>query len=117
MTNIWYLIGYLSNIPTTSKLSVCHVQSVYNYNQTHNRNNLQGGADSDDDMQGVTGKYSSKSPRGNHHSDETEQQTIPCFCGIQFFHHFSTCLDFSHTIVYYESEVLKDCGLPPPWPE
>ena len=44
-------------------------------------------------------------------------QTILCCCGIQFFLHFSTCLDFSHTILYYESEVLKDCGLPPPWPE
>ena len=111
VTNIWYLIGYLSNIPTTSKLSVCHVQSVYNYNQTHNRNNLQGGADSDNDMKGVTGKYSSKWPCGNHHSDESEQHTIPCFCGIQFFHHIC------RTSLYYESEVMNDCGLPPPWPE
>ena len=93
------------------------ISYLHHKHQKHNRNNLQGSADSDNDMQGVTGKYSSKSPRGNHHSDESEQQTIPCFCGIQFFHHFSTCLDFSHTILYYESEVLKDCGLPPPWPE
>ena len=79
---------------------------------------MQGGADSDNDMKGVTGRYTSKWPRGNHHPDidESEQQTIPCFCGIQFFHHFSTCLDFSRTILYYESEVMNDCGLPPPWP-
>ena len=35
---------------------------------------------------------------------------------IQLFRHFSACVDFSRTILYYESEVMNDCGLPPPWP-
>ena len=84
---------------------------MYTVKPSHNRKNLQGGADSDNDMKGVTGKYSSKWPCGNHHSDESEQHTILCFCGIQFFHHIC------RTILYYESEVMNDCGLPPPWPE
>ena len=102
VTNIWYLIGYLSNTPTTSKLSVCHVQSVNVMIYLHNW---------------LLCIIFASWPRGNHYSDQSEQQTIPCFCGIQFFHHFSICLDFSRTILYYESEVMNYCGLPPPWPE
>ena len=102
VTNIWYLIGYLSNTPTTSKLSVCHVQSVYVMIYLHNW-----------PLCIIFASW----PRDNHYSDQSEQQTIPCFCGIQFFHHFSICLDFSRIILCYESEVMNDCGLPPPWPE